>query len=269
MNRMLLSAVLILASAAVAEAQVTVTWSGGNSKSKWNVSWSSGGWGCGGSGYSPGFYYSHGGTTISAGTNFLGSTGYYAPFHGGYYGGYASAGYRYYRPYYRRHDDWPGEPIVLRGSSPSAPLGAPREVAGIAARAELDRGVAKFRSGDYAGAAADFKEAFLADSSAVRPQLWLALALAGQGDFKHADKALRGAIESGATAEELTVDLSLRDAKERARVESEALKSGGLAAAWILDRLGQAAKARALYDAILKAAPADAAALKLRDRTGK
>lgn len=278
MKHSILAAALLLAGAHAAQAQVTITYTKETGNSKLTISWSGGsyygyggyggyyGGGYGGyyGGYSPGFVYTGKHGTFTFGTNFLSQPifgGGYYPYGYGMYGttvmGYGTGHYHGYGiPTYIDY-----QRVAYR------PVGAAREVAQLNVEKTYDAGIAKFKAGDYAGALAAFKQIVINDFSNPVPKIWMALALAGSGDFKNAEKALRSASASNEQLGSIDLKASMKDAKEQARYAAAVEKAGGLMAGYILERLGDKAKAAAALDAVLKANPKDAEAERLKART--
>ena len=58
-----------------------------------------------------------------------------------------------------------------------------------------------FRKGNYPGALSSFKKAYLGDTDSSAVQFHFALALAGAGDFRNADRAFSAALEDRAPFE--------------------------------------------------------------------
>jgi Flp pilus assembly protein TadD len=144
--------------------------------------------------------------------------------------------------------------------------GAPREVERLNVEKTNDVGIARFRAGDYAGALVAFKQIVVNDFSNPAAKLWMAMALAGAGDFKNAEKALRSASASNEQLSGVDLKGSLKDPKETARFSAAAEKAGGITAGYILERLGEKEKAKAALETALKAAPKDGEAEKLKAR---
>ncbi len=274
MKRALISMAILLASAAAAQAQVVITYTNENKNSKLTFTYSSGyysgygGYGYGGygggygGGYSPGFIYNSGGRTFTFGTNFLGDNwwGYPAGYgrygttyygNGGYGYGGSSYGARYRVPTYIDYQ---------------RPVGASREVGQMNVEKTGDAGLMKFKAGDYAGALAAFRKLVVHDFSSAGSKLWMALALAGTGDYKNAEKALRSASATNDQLNSVDLKAMMKDAKEQARFAAAVEKAGGVVAGFVLERLGEKEKAKAALDAVLKAAPKDTEAAKLRAR---
>ena len=269
MKRALISLAVLLAAAAAAQAQVVITYTHENKNSKLTITYSDGyysgygGYGYGGYGYyvgggsyGPGFIYNRGNSTFGFGTNFLGENwrGYpsgYGQYGTSYYGG----GYGYGRSY-----------RVPSYTDSQGPVGASREVGEMSVEKTGEAGMVKFKAGDYAGALAAFRQLVVHDFSNAGSKLWMALALAGTGDFKNAEKALRSAAATNNQLGSVDLKSMMKDAKEQARFAAAVEKAGGIVAGYVLERLGEKEKAKAALDAVLKASPKDAEAAKLRAR---
>jgi hypothetical protein len=253
MKRTLLSLAVVLAASAAAHAQIVITYTKQNKNSKLTVTYSGGyysgygGYGYGGGfgfsgggfygggsygGFAPGFIWSSGESSFAFGTNFLGQDWR------GYPAGYGGYGTTYYGPGgYGTTYRIPTYIDYQRAYGPRT--GAAAEVGQMNVEKTLDAGLAKFKAGDYAGAVAAFKRVVVADFNNATAKLWMGLALAGSGDMKNAEKAVKAAVGGLAKEQIARVDLksAFKDAKEQARYQAAAEKAGGSLAEFVKERL--------------------------------
>ena len=131
---------------------------------------------------------------------------------------------------------------------------------------DVEEGIRRFRAADYRGAVDAFRKAFLVSTDEGLLQLWLGLALAGSGDFRNAEKAIRGAFETLNPAEGLGIDLpaSFRDPSEESRFLGMLAKNPWLAGvtAFLMGRKDEARRE-------LEKLPQDAVTRKLLDPLSK
>lgn len=266
MKKILLSAVLVAALAAVAEAQVTIDYSRQNRNSSLRIRYSSGygyGYGYGYGGYYAGFGGSY--TAYGAGYNsYFGPGGLNYGFYPGY--GYPTTGgpsiYSYGSPYsytggYGGVGYYPragfGRPSASADAAgPVARTGpvADRIPEFMAAR-EIEEGRRRLRMGDYRGAVDQFRAAVAAQTDNALAQAWFAVGLAITGDGRNADKALRAAVAGGVAAEKMGLADGFHDDRERAKVTAALSRMGGdgsLAAAFALSLSGDPGKLKQLAE---------------------
>jgi hypothetical protein len=262
----ILSVAFAVALAAAAQAQVTVEYERRSRNSHLTLTYSSGlgygynyggyggyggfggyggygGWGSSyyGGGSYPGYfwsdgpsYYSYGGSTYYNGP-VLGSPGaYYAGYGNGYRGGYG-------RPYASTDVAGP-----VNRSGPVAD-----RIPEFAAAREIEEGKRRLKLGDYRGAVDQFRTAVTEQTDSPLSQGWFAVALAIAGEGRNADKALRAAASGGLTADRILLADSFRDEKEKAKVAAALSKTGaegGLAAGFVLDRMGDSSKLKQMAE---------------------
>jgi hypothetical protein len=224
MKKTVMAGLILVAGAAVADAQVSFRYRRQGSNYTLDI-WGGFGYGTGcGTGYAHGYGYGYAG---------------YAPgyvwrgWNSSYYG---SGGYAYY-PYARRaRYDYEQDvqsaadfaAMRYTATRRAQAHGAPEQVQRLTVARYIEAGVRKWRTGDTAGALALFKEAVGADTSNGLAQVYMGLALVATGDFKNAEKAMAGGLPS---ADLGAIDLKgmFRDAKEQSRFRAALEKAGPLA----------------------------------------
>ncbi len=78
----------------------------------------------------------------------------------------------------------------------------------IMVQKDMEEGLRFFRKGNYPGALSSFKKAYLGDTDSSAVQFHFALALAGAGDFRNADRAFSAALEGLSVDDIRGTDLS-------------------------------------------------------------
>jgi len=202
-------------------------------------------------------YYGWGGAGIGGYT--WGGTGTgYSGFGGGYYDGPWLAGYGslyggagYYG--YGTRGGWLTRPSASADAAGPLPRNGPvaDRMAEFASAREIEEGRTRLRMGDYRGAVDGFRAAVAAHTENPVAQAWFAVALAIVGDGKNADKALKAAAEAGVPVDKLTLADGFRDEKERVRVIVALAKTSGdgtLAAAFALSLAGEGVRLKQLSE---------------------
>lgn len=114
---------------------------------------------------------------------------------------------------------YPGyvRPAMIDTSPPVRARGTADRSPELLVSKNIDEGRRRFRAADYHGAVAEFREAVAADTASASAQAYFALALGAVGDFRNADKSLRGAVQQGAVPK-IALKEMFRDDKERSKV---------------------------------------------------
>jgi tetratricopeptide (TPR) repeat protein len=231
-----LTVVFLVALESMADAQgITLEYKRQTSNSELVVTWSGGYWG---SGYAYGY-----GTGYGYGCRYPVGSSYVYP--GSYY---RFPRYSYSTLYYGSRAVYNYSPVLPRSEGRKGILSV---------RKEVEEGLRYFRRGNYAGALASFKRAYLADTGSAPVRFLFGLALVGAGDSRNADKAFTGALEDLSPADVRGTDLSSMFGSVRQEEEfGKRAVPGSLSAGVVALLLGDEAGAKKILSAQKKNAAA-------------
>lgn len=273
MKKLLLTGMLLIAMAVIAEAQGT----GGYGYGYRSGRGGSTGYGYrsgltqSGYGYRSGFgipsgggglYFGHGPLYYGAHPPFPRYYNYSGPFYPGYLGGgFHSYGsdFGYYPPYGLGGEGAYGYPAYKRAyqaagldSDYNPGWASKRGVADraneFAASREIDGGRRLLRAARYSEALNRFRAAVLAHTDSGGVQAWFAIGLAASGDAPNAEKALRAAAKAGAVGK-LPLSGLFKDVKEEAKL-LDRFGAGTLVGAWLRFLKGDAAPLKKLGEKV-------------------